>query len=220
MALPNQSLLERRVLIGLGSGWICLFGFGTFGSLFAGWVGLFLLCAFLFLFRFQSMETVASRMGLSCLAFSYVPLLLGHLVWLRNLDAGVHWIILTLVVVMCGDSAAYFTGSAWGRRRLYPAVSPNKSLEGALGGLVGSLIGACVYKGFFLPDVSFGFVIALALLLGVLGQVGDLFESLLKRSFKVKDSGTLIPGHGGILDRLDSLLFAFAPAYYFIFFFG
>jgi phosphatidate cytidylyltransferase len=112
---------------------------------------------------------------------------------------------------MTGDTAAYYSGRTFGKRKLYPMVSPNKTIEGSLGGLVGSLAGVFIARATFFPQLSVVDSIALPVILGVLGQLGDLFESMLKRSFGVKDSGTIIPGHGGILDRLDSILFA-APA--------
>jgi phosphatidate cytidylyltransferase len=115
---------------------------------------------------------------------------------------------------MCGDSAAYYLGSLFGKRKLYPAVSPNKSIEGALGGLAGSLVGSLLFRQLFFPELGLLLCLGAALIVGAVGQTGDLFESLLKRSCGVKDSGTIIPGHGGVLDRLDSILFA-APVIWF-----
>jgi phosphatidate cytidylyltransferase len=146
--------------------------------------------------------------------FLYVPFLLSHLVLTRALPHGVAWVFMLLFVVMCGDSAAFYVGTAIGKHRLYPAVSPKKSIEGAVGGLVGSVCGALLARFLLFPELAIGHAVAVALLLGVLGQVGDLFESMIKRSCGVKDSGTIIPGHGGVLDRLDSILFA-APALYY-----
>ena len=117
---------------------------------------------------------------------------------------------------MTGDSAAYYVGSSWGKRKLYPEVSPKKSIEGALGGLAGSLAGAVVFKLLWFPDLPLIHCLVVALFAAVLAQLGDLFESLLKRSFGVKDSGMIIPGHGGILDRLDSILFAAPVLYYYL----
>jgi phosphatidate cytidylyltransferase len=102
----------------------------------------------------------------------------------------------------------------FGKRKLYPAVSPNKSIEGGLGGLVGAVVAVVLMKLTFLPQIGYLEAMVLGLLLGCAGQIGDLFESLLKRGCGVKDSGMLIPGHGGLLDRLDSLLFAFPLSYY------
>jgi len=177
---------------------------------------LVLLFALHFLFRFKDIHAAARETALLCFGFLYVPLLLGHLILLRLAPHGVQWIFFLLVVVMTGDSAAYYVGSSWGKRKLYPEVSPKKSIEGALGGLAGSLTGAVVFKLLWFPDLPLIHCLVVALFAAVLAQLGDLFESLLKRSFGVKDSGMIIPGHGGILDRLDSILFAAPVLYYYL----
>lgn len=174
-----------------------------------------LACATLYLARYQDLTRVAGDLSLTVLGLLYLPLLLGHLTLLRQLPHGREWVFLVLVIIMIGDSAAYFVGSALGKRRLYPAISPKKSVEGALGGLAGSVLGALACRLIFFPALGVLDCLLLGAGLGLFGQVGDLFESMLKRAFGVKDSGTLIPGHGGLLDRLDSLLFAFPPAYYY-----
>ncbi len=176
---------------------------------------LVLLSCLHFLFRIRDIRQSAGEAALYLMGFFYVPLLLGHLVLLRGVPHGIPWIFLLIVIVMAGDTGAYYVGSSFGRRKLYPIVSPNKSLEGALGGLAGSIAGALIAKFTFFPELTVPDAVATALLLGVMGQLGDLFESLLKRSFGVKDSGVIIPGHGGILDRLDSILFAAPAAYYY-----
>lgn len=170
-----------------------------------------LLTASLLLFRFADIRRAAGEWALLVAGFFYVPLLLSQLLLVRAEPNGVSWILLILVIVMSGDSAAYYVGSTLGHRRLYPEVSPKKSVEGALGGLAGSIMGAFIARQVFFAQLGWMDCVATALLLGVLGQMGDLFESLLKRSCGVKDSGVIVPGHGGILDRLDSILFA-APA--------
>ena len=174
----------------------------------------FLLLALLFLYRLPPINEFQGRFGWLCLGLLYLPLLLGHLIPLRMLPAGREWIFLTLMVIMSCDSFAYFVGSKFGKRKLYPAVSPNKSIEGGLGGLFGSVLAVLIARATFLPTIGIADGLLIGLLLGVAGQLGDLFESLLKRACKVKDSGNMIPGHGGILDRLDSLLFAFPLVYY------
>ncbi len=176
---------------------------------------LFIACALRVLFSFRDIRHAAGEIALLGAGFLYVPLLLTHLLWLRNLPHGIDWVFLLLVIVMAGDTAAYYVGSSLGKRKLYPVVSPNKSVEGALGGLCGSIVGAFIAKATFFPELTVGDCLAVALTMGPLGQVGDLFESLLKRSFGVKDSGAIIPGHGGVLDRLDSILFAAPAAYYY-----
>jgi len=170
------------------------------------------------LFRLQEIRQAAADSALVLMGFLYVPLLLSHLVMIRMLPHGVPWLFLIMVIVMTGDSAAYYVGSSFGKTKLYPAVSPKKSVEGSLGGLAGSVCGAFVAKAIFFPELTPVDCIATALVLGVLGQLGDLFESLIKRSCGVKDSGSIIPGHGGILDRLDSILFAGPVAFYYAYF--
>ncbi len=176
---------------------------------------LFIACALRVLFSFRDIRHAAGEVALLGAGFLYVPLLLTHLLWLRSLPHGIDWVFLLLVIVMAGDTAAYYVGSSLGKRKLYPVVSPNKSVEGALGGLCGSIVGAFIAKATFFPELTVGDCLAAALLMGPMGQLGDLFESLLKRSFGVKDSGVIIPGHGGVLDRLDSILFAAPAAYYY-----
>lgn len=187
---------------------------GNYALLLPLFTVLFFCLSLMFLFRFQSIETVHHQFGWIFLGLIYLPLLLGHLVPLRLLANGQKWIFLTLMVIMGCDTFAYFIGRKLGKRKLYLAVSPNKSVEGALGGLLGSVIAVMLAKLTFLPLIGVLDGILIGLLLGTAGQVGDLFESLLKRACKVKDSGNIIPGHGGMLDRLDSLLFAFPIVYY------
>ena len=174
--------------------------------------------ALIFLFTIRDIKAAGGEVALLFLGILYVPLLLGHLILLRGVTNGTEWVFLLMVIVMAGDTGAYYVGSNFGKRKLYEIVSPNKSVEGALGGLAGSIIGAFIAKATFFPSLSAFDSLATALLLGILGQLGDLFESFLKRSFGVKDSGTIFPGHGGILDRLDSILFAAPAAYYYAWF--
>jgi len=144
----------------------------------------------------------------------YVSFCLSHFVLLRNLEDGKAWIFTILIVTYIGDGAAYFTGSNLGRWRLAPRLSPKKTVEGALGGLLGSILAMFVCKLIFFSGLSNLEVLGLSSVLAVSGQLGDLVESLIKRSFGVKDSGKLLPGHGGILDRLDSVLLAGPVGYY------
>ncbi len=144
----------------------------------------------------------------------YIGAFLAMYPRIRALPLGEHWVLFGLVVVTLGDTLAYFVGRAVGRRPLSP-LSPKKTVEGTAGGLAGSVVFGGAYAALFLPGVPLWFVIAAAAALGVLGQAGDLFESLLKRAAGVKDSGALIPGHGGMFDRADSVL-ATGPALYLI----
>jgi phosphatidate cytidylyltransferase len=122
-------------------------------------------------------------------------------------------LILAMVAVYVGDIFALYGGRAFGRHRLAPVISPKKTWEGAIAGLVGSVAGSLLAPLWFARALPVRHAVALGLLLGTVGIAGDLAESLLKRAAEVKDSGSLLPGHGGILDRIDSLLFA-APVLY------
>ena len=213
MALPDR---KRSGLILAGGGALLplLLSPGSGAQVTAFLTAVMLSVALFYLFSVNDLKKSASEFALTISGLLYVPLLLGHLVPLRELTHGVQWIFLLLLLVMAGDSGAYYVGRSIGRRKLYQLVSPNKSVEGAMGGLAGSLLGGIIAGMTFFPELTLVDCILTALVIGPLGQSGDLFESLLKRSFGVKDSGTMIPGHGGILDRLDSILFA-APALYY-----
>lgn len=219
MALPAGRVLERTLALVGGTALVPVVCMGRPLLLQGVLTLLVLFFAVFFLLRFRDIGTVAPQLALLFFGFLYLSLLLGHLGLLHGLPHGREWVFLVLLMVMASDTGAYFTGVSLGRRKLYPAVSPNKSIEGALGGLAGSLAGAFLAKLWFFPVLDAADCLFLGLGLGVLAQLGDLFESLLKRCFGVKDSGRLIPGHGGILDRLDSLIFAFAPAYYYALYF-
>jgi len=145
----------------------------------------------------------------------YVPVLLSSLVLIRSEAAGISWIFLLLGVVFAGDVAAYYVGTYLGRHKLCPAISPGKTIEGAIGGLAGNLLIGSLFKFFFLPQLPWLLSLLCFASMGLMAQAGDLFESELKRAGKVKDSGAILPGHGGILDRIDALLFAAPMAYIF-----
>lgn len=145
----------------------------------------------------------------------YIPLLISHLVLIRNGTDGILWTYLLLFVVFLGDTGAFYVGSYLGRHKLSPIVSPNKTIEGAFGGIAANLGVGAFFKYFFIPRLPWGLGLLFFLTLGVVGQVGDLFESKLKRDSNIKDSGSLLPGHGGVLDRIDALLFAAPVAYLF-----
>jgi phosphatidate cytidylyltransferase len=144
----------------------------------------------------------------------YIGWLLSLLVALR-LEAGRDWVYLALLATFGSDTAAYFVGRAFGRHKMAPRISPGKTWEGAFGGLLGAVIVSLLFTlntPVQLP-IGYGTAVWLGLLVSVFGQAGDLAESLLKRSTGVKESGGLLPGHGGLLDRLDSVLFAGAAVY-------
>ena len=144
----------------------------------------------------------------------YVGWLLSYLVALR-LDAGRDWVFFTLFTIFGSDTVAYFVGRALGRHHLAPRISPKKTWEGAIGGVVGAIVVSLLFVTFTNLPLNYGQAVLLGFLVSVFSQFGDLVESLLKRNMGVKDSGNLIAGHGGALDRLDSIVFAGIVVYFF-----
>jgi len=148
----------------------------------------------------------------------YLGWLLSHFVALRGLDAGRNWVFFALFTTFASDTTAFFIGRALGRHRLALHISPGKTWEGAIAGVFGAIIISLCFippTPFSLP-LNYGQAILLGLLVSIFGQLGDLVESLLKRNMGVKDSSQLIPGHGGFLDRIDSIVFAGVVVYYYV----
>lgn len=137
----------------------------------------------------------------------YVGGLLSSLGRLHTLEHGGAWVTLAMWCAWASDTGAYFAGRYFGKHKLYPRVSPSKTIEGSIGGLLASLSGGIAAHYGFLPSLPLVDAIVLSLVAGALGQMGDLVESLVKRSTGVKDSGSILPGHGGLLDRVDALMF-------------
>jgi len=158
------------------------------------------------LFRREAGRAAWEPMAVTLLGIGYVNWLLGYAFWLYDLPDGVKWVLLLVSVTWVGETAAYAIGSTVGRHKLAPVVSPRKTVEGALAQLIASVLGALVARAWFFSSLSIESAIVVGLLLGVVGQIGDLVESAIKRSLNTKDTGGLIPGHGGMLDRVDSLL--------------
>jgi phosphatidate cytidylyltransferase len=151
-------------------------------------------------------ETVA-RGAVTLFGLVYVAGLLSFPALLRAMALGRTYILYLVFVTWAGDTGAFYVGSAAGKRLLCPSISPRKTAEGSVGGLVCSVLASGLARFWFWEGLGTVESVVMGLGLGVMGQVGDLCESMLKRSFGVKDTGTLIPGHGGLLDRVDSLLF-------------
>ena len=140
----------------------------------------------------------------------YLPVLLSTFVELRAInDDGLLWVVLAMILTWSADTGAYFAGRSFGKNKLFPRVSPKKTIEGVYGGVMLAIVVAVAYTSTWLPNVDIVSAGLMGAVLAVLSVVGDLVESMMKRAFGVKDSGKLMPGHGGIIDRLDSLLFTF-----------
>jgi phosphatidate cytidylyltransferase len=167
------------------------------------------------LVRLGDIHTAALRafaMGFGPL-FVVVPLTLLARMRVDFHEDGPGLVVMSLMFAWWGDTGGYFAGRFLGKRKLYEAVSPKKTVEGAFGGLLGSVLGAIVASLWYLPRIPLSQSVPLALVAGALGQAGDLAESLIKRSTGVKDSGAIVPGHGGILDRVDAVLLTAGTVY-------
>jgi len=205
-------------------------------ALSAGVIGLLLY----FLFKFRSIETATQHIGSTITGLIYGAVLISTMALLHRDagNAGPFWVFMAMGIVWMSDTGAYFSGRAFGKHKLYPAVSPAKSVEGAIGGFLSSILLAYLFNMGFTSLASdgwnanlfgiefmsvnlewkhlgFGHILLLTIPANILGQLGDLAESLIKRAHKVKDSGTVIRGHGGMLDRIDALIFATPWVYYF-----
>lgn len=154
----------------------------------------------------DTLEPAADQVGRLVLGIGWVTMLTS-LALLRRLDHGLAWCFLVLAVSWLGDTGGYFAGKYFGSHKMYPLVSPKKTWEGAVGGVILSTVGTWVVGRIGLPELSLVEVLVGGPALCAAGIIGDLSESLLKRSFGVKDSGWIMPGHGGLLDRIDSVLF-------------
>lgn len=156
---------------------------------------------------FAELETLVQYQAKSVMGFLYLGLLPSYAYRLLDLNNGLIWFLTLLAVVFAGDIGAYLVGITLGKHKINPRLSPKKTWEGSLGGLLGSLAAGYVCSR-FLPEIQLNAILVTAVCAGFVAQFGDFFESLIKRVADVKDSGNLMPGHGGILDRIDGVLFA------------
>ena len=164
-------------------------------------------------FREKNVRVALDSISYTLFGILYTAGLGGYFLLISNLEGGRQMIVFILLFVWAGDSAAFYVGRKMGERKLLEVVSPNKTIEGAVANVMGTLIAALLASSLFFNEIPLIHCLIVAFICGIIGQFGDLAESLIKRNCQVKDSGTLIPGHGGVLDRIDSLLFV-APAFY------
>ena len=186
-----------------------------------------MLVSLICLLRRPSRERVFHNWAWTIVGALYVGWMLSYWLSLRGLEDGRNWVYLAMLTTFANDTGAFFIGRAMGKHRLAPAISPTKTWEGAIGGLLSGIAAAVVIATILnrlsqqfsqIPLFTFPYwqIILLGFLVGVFAQLGDLVESLLKRNMGVKESGNLLPGHGGILDRFDSLIFVGAVVYYYV----
>ncbi len=169
--------------------------------------------------RRRPFETVLGSVASTTSGVLYIGLLLGYVIAIRLIDGAgrrsAQLLSLFFLVVWSGDTGAYCVGRLWGKHPLSPNVSPGKTVEGAVGGLLISVLGGVAARLWFFPELEWGHVVALSLTMGGVAILGDLCESMLKRAANLKDSASILPGHGGMLDRLDSLVFNAPIVYYY-----
>lgn len=219
MTHPNDGISKGLGIIASVGVFAMFWWFGTDARvLLTALLALPLFALFVTLARLGANETT----GMRAFAMAFGPVWIGGglatMALLRRDggDSGPGFVILSLVLSWFSDTGAYFAGRFLGKHKLYEAVSPKKTVEGAIGGLVAAVAGAVVGHYFYLRSLPLDHAIILAIVAGALGQAGDLGESMLKRSFGVKDSGGIVPGHGGILDRIDALVVTSAFSYAYI----
>lgn len=159
------------------------------------------------------LEVIAKQM----FGFIYIPVSLCLLIFIRNLPGGQLWILWMLAVIFANDVGAFYVGRYFGKYKLCPNISPNKTVEGAVGGLIGSFLTGFIFSLILFDDLHISFLtLPCSLAMALAGQLGDLFESTMKRTSFIKDSGYLLPGHGGMLDRIDGLLMAVPVLYVYL----
>jgi phosphatidate cytidylyltransferase len=218
-SLATHSGLEVFRVSGHGSSLLLLSSlYGSATNVTNSWTVLLVLVASLLLFftlglrRGNRLPTVLPGIAATLAGLLYVSLTLGLLIVVQvsptSWGPGKQWVFFLLLVVWFGDTGAYYVGRAFGRHALAPLISPKKTIEGALGGLLGNILAAFLGRQVLLPEAPLGQLLLLGMLLGIVSQIGDLSESALKRGAGVKDSSNLLPGHGGMLDRIDGVLFA------------
>ncbi|MGQ9854851.1 MAG: phosphatidate cytidylyltransferase, partial [Candidatus Oleimicrobiaceae bacterium] len=223
-ALARRKGTSPQAAVGIGAGLavpVLLFRAGV-QPLWLLLAALTLITACVELFRNRGSSTL--NLGATLCGLLVVPVLLGHLILIRELPVaaarpyhqGGRWIVLMLLTVWVCDTAAYALGTAFGKHKLFPRISPNKTWEGAMAGFVAALLCAWGCHVLFVAGLRLVDSLAIGALCGTAGQLSDLVESQFKRDAGVKDSSTLIPGHGGMLDRFDSFIILAPLAYYYL----
>jgi phosphatidate cytidylyltransferase len=170
------------------------------------WIAMFVL---LFITVSSKNAITIDKISVLWLGAVYIGMGFHYMLSIRIPDHGLFWSIFIFVCIWASDSGAYFVGSRLGRHPLWPEISPKKSIEGAFGGIIFSVVAALIFAGYAPELLTFARAILLGLVIAIVGQLGDLIQSAYKRVKGVKDSGTLLPGHGGVLDRVDSWLIVF-----------
>jgi phosphatidate cytidylyltransferase len=205
LTLRGRSLAERAGVVLVGCALFLAIALRP-GQTMAWLLASVMATALLFLPRTVDISATWASLGASGFGIVYIGGLLAALPILHQ-SQGPAWVALVIALSFGNDTGAYFAGRTLGKHKLAPAISPGKTVEGAVGGLVASVLIAVAARGLFMTDLTWRDVVMIAVPCAILGPAGDLMESLIKRAAGAKDSGRLLPGHGGILDRIDALLF-------------
>jgi phosphatidate cytidylyltransferase len=190
-----------------------LFSIGTFMAVTAGYPLAVLL---LHLILFKNMKETVSSAAFMILTLAYTAVPIGHAVVLARLENGIAWVFFVIVVVSLGDIGAFFVGKYLGRHKLSPTISPSKTIEGLLGSFLGCFVGMAIMELFVSTFPPLATLFKITLLIAVVAPLGDLCASMIKRRLEIKDFGIIMPGHGGLLDRADSLIFAIPTLFYYL----
>lgn len=215
LADQESSLRVGGIITGLAP---LFFAFsGDLGFVVAGLL-LSLICQFLLIIsRFSTIKNPFLLICKFCFGSTYIGLCAAHLLLIMGLPNGWFWLFLLSIIICSSDIGAYYVGSTLGKVKLCPSISPGKTVEGFFGGILFAVAAALIFTHFAGPDLDPIKVVFLALILSSLSVIGDLTESIFKRSNNVKDSGAILPGHGGILDRVDSLLLTSPVLFYILY---
>jgi phosphatidate cytidylyltransferase len=213
MTLPEQRAEEKTGAIFLGAVLCASSQWAPPGVIFLSLSLILVIIFFGYALFSQKLALLPSRIAITFLGIIYVPFLLSHIILINKLPEGVFWVLLLVATVWIGDTFALAFGSWLGRHKLSPRISPHKTVEGFFACFVGAILTVFICRSLFRLGIGVADALMVAIGIAFFGQLGDLSESMIKRGAKVKDSGTMIPGHGGMLDRLDSFLFA-APFLY------
>ena len=205
----------------------CLGSLAIWGTYWKGLEGLMLalilgslLVLVSLIFSFPNQKPFFDQLGRQIITQWYLPLYVPFFILIRLEPQGLLWFFFLLAVNYAGDTGAFYVGRTWGRHRLAPQVSPKKTIEGSMGGLAANILVALVFQRTLFRQQPWVLMATLGLVIGLVSQVGDLLESVFKRAARIKDSGSLFPGHGGLLDRVDSLLLPAPLLYFFMIYFG
>jgi len=174
----------------------------------------FIILTFIFQLFKKDYSKALAEISITIFGSIYLGYLLSFMLKIKDLPNGNYYLISLLIITWANDTGAYLIGTKFGKNKIFPKISPKKTIEGSIGGVIFSIAGTFALKNWL--NLTFNELLSLGLIISIIAQLGDLFESVLKRGSGIKDSGTLIPGHGGILDSLDSLIFTAPVFYYYI----